>query len=88
MSGRLFDRTARPLLYRLLAAVLADRRRLDVSRDVQAAREALGDDLWQLLDPARPASDDSQQPGVSQLAAASRPWPPGSPPCSSPPSPR
>jgi hypothetical protein len=65
MSGRLFDHTARPLLYRLLAALLADRRRVDLTSDIWAAREALGDDLWLLLDPARPASEDSREPGVS-----------------------
>jgi hypothetical protein len=65
MSRRLFDHTARPLLYRLLAALLADRRRLDITRDIRAAREAVGEDLWPLLDPARPASGDSRAPGPS-----------------------
>jgi hypothetical protein len=69
-SQRLFDYTARPLLQRLLAALLADRRRLDLTRDTRAAREALGDDLWPLLDPARPASDDSRPPGVSEQTIA------------------
>ena len=69
-SQRLFDYTARPLLQRLLAALLADRRRLDLTRDTQAAREAVGDDLWPLIDPARPASDDSRPPGVSEQTIA------------------
>jgi hypothetical protein len=64
-SQRLFDYTARPLLQRLLAALLADRRRLDLTKNPQAAREAVGDDLWPLIDPARPASGDSRPPGVS-----------------------
>jgi hypothetical protein len=69
-SRRLFDYTARPLLQRLLVALLADRRRLDLTRDPQAAREAVGDDLWPLLDPARPASGDSRPPGVSEQTIA------------------
>jgi hypothetical protein len=69
-SQRLFDYTARPLLQRLLAARLADRRRLDLTRDPQAAREAVGDDLWPLIDPARPASGDSRPPGVSKQTIA------------------
>jgi hypothetical protein len=69
-SQRLFDYTARPLLQRLLAALLADRRRLDLTRDPQAAREAVGDDLWPLIDPARPASGDSHPPGVSEQTIA------------------
>jgi hypothetical protein len=70
VSRRHFDRTVRPLLQRLLAALLADRRRLDMSKDTGAAREALGDDLWPLLDPARPASEDSRAPGVSEQTLA------------------
>jgi hypothetical protein len=69
-SQRLFDYTTRPLLQRLMAAMLADRRRLDITRDAQAAREAVGDDLWPLLDPARPASSDSRPPGVSEQTIA------------------
>jgi len=69
-SPRLFDYTARPLLQRLLAALLADRRRLDLTRDARAAREVVGDDLWPLIDPARPASGDSRPPGVSEQTIA------------------
>ena len=58
------------MLQRLLAALLADRRRLDMARDIRAAREAVGDDLWPLLDPARPASGDSWPPGVSAQTIA------------------
>ncbi|HCU97495.1 MAG TPA: hypothetical protein DHU96_34235 [Actinobacteria bacterium] len=70
MSRRLFDHAARPLLQRLLAALLADRRRVDMANDGRAARAALGDDLWPLLDPARPASNDSWEPGVSEQTLA------------------
>jgi len=70
ISRRHFDYSTRPMLQRLLAARLADRRRLDLTRDTRAAREALGDGLWPLLDPARPASSDSQPPGVSEQTIA------------------
>lgn len=70
MSRRLFDHTARPLLQRLLAALLADRRRVDMAKDIPAAREAVGADLWPLLDPARPASGDSWTPGPSTQTLA------------------
>jgi hypothetical protein len=70
MSRRVFDHTARPLLQRLLAALLADRRRVDMAKDIRAAREAVGDDLWPLLDPARPASGDSWTTGPSTQTLA------------------
>ncbi|HUL25575.1 MAG TPA: hypothetical protein VLW44_07365 [Streptosporangiaceae bacterium] len=70
VSPRHFGHTARPLLQRLLAALLADRRRVDMASDPGAAREAIGDELWPLLDPARPASEDSRQPGVSEQTIA------------------
>ncbi len=70
VSRRHYDHAARPLLQRLLAALLADRRHLDISMDTVSAREALGDDLWPLLDPARPASNDSRPPGVSEQTLA------------------
>jgi hypothetical protein len=69
-SQRFFDHGARPLLQRLLAALLADRRGLDIGQDTGAARTAVGDDLWPLLDPERPASSDSRQPGVSERTLA------------------
>ncbi|HUY48580.1 MAG TPA: hypothetical protein VMV92_23150 [Streptosporangiaceae bacterium] len=65
VSRRHFDLVTRPLLQRLLAALLADRRRADIRKDARAAREAVGDDLWPFLDPARPASADSGEPGLS-----------------------
>ena len=36
-----------------------------MGKDTAVARDAMGEDLWPLLDPAPPASDDSQAPGVS-----------------------
>jgi hypothetical protein len=64
VSMRHYDHVARPLLSRLLAAVLEDRRRLDLDRAPGAVRNLMGADLWPLVDPARPASDDSNAPGV------------------------
>ncbi len=65
VSPRHFDLVTRPLLQRLLAALVADRRGADLAEDATAPREAMGADLWPLLDPARPASDDSKGAGVS-----------------------
>ncbi|HEV2373609.1 MAG TPA: hypothetical protein VGS19_15730 [Streptosporangiaceae bacterium] len=61
-----FDQVTGPRIRRLLAALLAHRRRVDISHDTSAAREALGPDLWALLDPAREASIGSREPAVSQ----------------------
>ena len=64
VSMRHYDHVARPLLSRLLAAVLEDRHRLDLERAPGQARRLVGADLWPLVDPTRPASDDSNAPGV------------------------
>jgi hypothetical protein len=65
VSKRHFDLVTRPLLQRLLAALVADRHGVDLGKDTAVARDAMGEDLWPLLDPARLPSDDSQAPGVS-----------------------
>jgi hypothetical protein len=65
VSARHFDATTRPVLIRLLASVLADRHGVDLARSPERARVLVGDDLWPLLDPARPKSDDTLAPGVS-----------------------
>ena len=44
----------RPLLTRLAAARLADRHRVDLHADPDAARALLGDDVWPWVDPRRP----------------------------------
>ncbi|HVV24399.1 MAG TPA: hypothetical protein VHF06_33505 [Pseudonocardiaceae bacterium] len=41
----------RSLLTRLCAAVLADRRGIDLHRDPEAARRVLGESAWALIDP-------------------------------------
>ncbi|GEM_PF-5103881 len=69
-SMRHFDLVARPVLLRLLAALLAGRRRIDLAKNPAAGGEVFGPDLWPLLDPARPPSTDSRAPGVSLDALA------------------
>ena len=44
--------------------MLEDRHRLDLDGAPGQARRLMGADLWPLVDPARPASDDSNAPGV------------------------
>jgi hypothetical protein len=70
VSRRHFDSTTRPLLRLLLAALLADRHRIDMAKDTGAAQVAVGQDLWPWLDPARPASYDSGEPGASDQTLA------------------
>jgi hypothetical protein len=65
-SRRHYDHAVRPLLTRLLAAVLAERHGIDLHRSPQQARSLVGEDLWPLLDPAGPASSDSGSPGVDR----------------------
>jgi hypothetical protein len=69
-SRRHYDRIARPMLGRLLGAALAERHRVDVARQPDAARRLFGEDLWPLLDPARPPSDDGDAPGVDLATLA------------------
>jgi hypothetical protein len=69
-SRRDFDRSTRPLLQRLAAALLAERRRVDLAKNPCAARAAVGEDVWPLLDPSRPASGDERRPGVSAQTLA------------------
>lgn len=64
VSARHFDHAVRPLLARLLAAVLAERHGVDMAIDPAAARRAIGSDLWPLIDPARPVSDSTRDAGV------------------------
>lgn len=60
-----FDQVTRPVLTGLLAALLADRRRVDLMKNPAAARLAIGDDVWPLLDPARPAVSDPAAAGIT-----------------------
>ena len=64
-SPRHFDRTLRPLLQEVAAARLADRHGVDLVASPERARQLLGPLVWPLVDPARPASEDSHSRGVS-----------------------
>lgn len=64
VGRRHFDTATRPLLYRLFAALAADRHRVDVASDPAAARRLLDPWMWELLDPGRPVTTDSDAPGV------------------------
>lgn len=59
-----FDHGIRALFGRLAASALAERHRVDVARDPARARDIVGDDIWPLIDPARPPSFDSKAPGA------------------------
>jgi hypothetical protein len=64
VSPRHYDMITRPLLIQLAASRLADRHRVDLRADPAAARAILGEDVWPWVDPDRPASRNSQPPGV------------------------
>ncbi len=64
VSPRHYDQVTRPLLTQLAAARLSDRHRVDLHADPTAARSILGEDVWPWIDPQRPASRNSQPPGV------------------------
>jgi hypothetical protein len=59
-----YDHGIRPLFGRLLESVLAERHRVDLTRDPARARDLVGDDIWPLVDPSRPPSFDSKAPGA------------------------
>jgi len=59
-----FDHGIRPLLVRLLESALAERHRVDLAADPGRARRLVGEDVWPLVDPARPPSFDSRAPGA------------------------
>jgi hypothetical protein len=58
-SMRHYDHVTRPVLTRLVGAALADR-----GLSLPAAEARAGADLWPLMDPSAPLSNDSQAPGV------------------------
>jgi hypothetical protein len=69
-SGREFDFGLRRHLQRVAAARLADKRGIDLHREAGAARDALGERLWWLVNPDRPVSREHVGGGVppAQLA--------------------
>ncbi len=58
-----YDHGIRQLFGRLAESALAERHRVDLTRDPARARHLVGDDLWPLIDPSRPPSFDSKAPG-------------------------
>ena len=66
VSPRHYDLVTRPLLIRVLTTRLADRHRIDLATDPDAARRLVGDDVWHWLDPDREVSRQGQPPGVDQ----------------------
>ena len=70
VSARHFDHAALPLLSRIAATQLAERRGIDLVGDPVAARTVLGDDVWDLVDPHRPISTDTSAPGVPRASVA------------------
>ena len=71
VSPRHFDVVTRPVLQRLAAGRLAERHGVDLVSDPGRARALLGEDVWSLVDPTRPARDVSAPPGVD-LASVQR----------------
>jgi hypothetical protein len=64
-----------PLLRSVAAARIAARYGFELERRPEAARELLGDDVWDLLRPDRPEAEDRHGPGVpskSVVAAIER----------------
>lgn len=65
VSQRHFDHGIRPRLARLLDTRLAERHGVTIASQPARARELAGEDLWPLVDPARPLSEDSNAPGIT-----------------------
>jgi hypothetical protein len=65
-----YDHGTRPLLTRVMQAALADRHHVDLTSDPERARELVGADIWPLLDPSGPFSQDSRAPGVDPRTLA------------------
>jgi hypothetical protein len=59
-----YDHGIRTLFGRLAESVLAERHRVDLTRDPARARDLVGEDIWPLIDPSRPPSFDSKAPGA------------------------
>jgi hypothetical protein len=58
------DRRLLPLLRTAAAARLGARHGVELERRPEAAREVLGEDVWELLRPDRPKPEDRHGPGV------------------------
>ncbi len=58
----------RPTLREVAAGLLLARRGIDLDRQPLLAREALGTEAWEIVDPSRPAPDDRRAPGIATPA--------------------
>jgi len=58
------ERRLLPLLRSIATARIGSRRGIELERRPDAARDLLGDDVWELLRPDRPESADRHAPGV------------------------
>lgn len=65
-----YDHGLRRRLRRILAVRLLESAGIDLERQPGRARERLGDDLWPLLEPGRPATDDREATGVRRADLA------------------
>ena len=54
-----------PPLRSIAAGLLASRRRVELDGEPETARRILGDDVWDLVRPARPAPQDRVSRGIS-----------------------
>jgi hypothetical protein len=54
-----------PLLREAAAARIAAQRGVELAGRPEAARELLGEDVWEWLRPDRPAPEDRHEPGIS-----------------------
>jgi hypothetical protein len=68
-AGRLHTHLL-PMLREAAAARLAARRGIELERRPEAARAALGDEVWELLRPDRPPPDDPNAPGIPKRRVA------------------
>lgn len=59
----------RPRLRRIAARLLASRRGIDLDARPDAARRVLGDELWEIVQPAREAPRQRDAPGLDVAAA-------------------
>lgn len=53
-----------PPLRSIAAGLLASRRRVDLDNDPEAARDLLGEEVWELVRPKRPAPEDRVSRGI------------------------
>ena len=69
-SRREFDFGIRRRLERVASTRLADGHGVDPHRDPARARELLGEQAWELLDPGRPISTERSRAGVPEATLA------------------